>query len=267
MKKHSILFSLILFSNFIFAQNPFFVFFKTTDIDSASATINVDVKVKDYTDVYGAQLFMTWDSSVYFYDTIINVAPELKNFLSWSKIQFAAENNLSAGWGYANKVSFEDDKTIFTVVLKVVGQPCDSTTLKVANLSDIRRSLATFDLNGEILEEKIRYEGGFMMIPGGNCNSASGIIQNTLETKDYLVYPNPVKDIINIDFTNATLGEYNLTFYNPLGGIIYEEKIKKRFYDYIYHHKMTENISGNLFFVKIVAPDKQITLKKLILQH
>ncbi len=264
MKKHLILFSLILFSNFIFAQNPFFVFFKTTDIDTASATINVDVKVKDYTDVYGAQLFMTWDSSVYFYDTIINVNPELKDFASYNKIQFAAENNLSSGWGDAYTATLEDSTTIFTVVLKVVGEPCDSTTLKVANLSGIRSSLATFDLNGEIIEEKIRYEGGFMMIPGGDCNTSSSINANILEKVNYLAYPNPVKDIINIDLKNGSLGEYNIIFYNPLGDIIYEEKITKRSYNYIYQHKITEELPGNLVFVKIIAPDNRITLKKLI---
>ena len=266
MKKHLILFSLILFSSFIFGQNPFFVFFKTAYIDTASATINVDVKVKDYTDVYAAQLFMTWDSSVYFYDTIINVDPELKYFSSYDKIQFAAENNLSAGWGDAYTVTFDDNKTIFTVVLKVVGQPCDSTTLKVANLSDIRRSLATYDLNGEIIEEKIRHEGEFLMIPGEACNSSSGINPDFLVKPNYLLYPNPVKDIINIDLTNGMLGEYNIVFYNHLGDIIYEEKITKKSYNYIYYHKFTENLTGwNLFFIKIVAPDKQIAIKKLLI--
>jgi len=96
MKKIILLLSIFLFTNVLSAENPFLVYFETASADTTNSTIQVDVKVEDFVNVYGAQMFMTWDSSVYFYDTLINVLPELKEFMSYNnKIDYKAENNVS----------------------------------------------------------------------------------------------------------------------------------------------------------------------------
>ncbi len=260
-------FLLFLIVQSVFGQQAFLVYFKTSDYDTINSTLKVDVKVKDYIDVYSAQMYMTWDSSIYYFDSLSNINSELKNFKFNTKIQYAEDNNLATIWYDTETSSLPDDTTIFTVTLKVTGAPCDSTTLKLINLPAFRQSLTVYAKDGEYIEESIRYNEFLMSIPGENCNTTTNVKNDYLDLPDYIVYPNPVADEVNIDLLNNIPGEYNIIFYNILGKEIYREKITKQPGQYIYHHKINNDLREKLLLIEIIDPLKNKNLLKAIISN
>jgi len=264
MKKIILVLSIFLFTNVLSAENPFLVYFETVSADTTNSTIQVDVKVKDFVNVYAAQMYMTWDSSVYYFDTLVNVHPELNNFYSNDKIYFATENNIAMLWVDTSLVTLDDETTIFSIVLNVIGQPCDSTTLKLVKSSDWRESLVTYGEGLDIFETEIRINEGFLMIPGGDC-ATTGTTSNISNSSDYIVYPNPANDIINIDFSTLVYDEYDIVLYNSIGQIITQDHINISSYRQSYKHILSNNFENSFIFIKITDPDNMVTTKKVII--
>lgn len=266
MKKLFFAFVLFFYTQFVFGGNPFLVYFQPVAFDSTNLTLQVDVKVKDFNRVLGAQMYMYWDSSIYFFDTLINANSELNEFRFNNKIAFAENNYLAVQWAGVDPVTYPDDTTIFSVILKVIGQPCDSTTLKLIDISWVYKSLAVYDVAGNMFEESIRFEEEILSIPGENCDAnTSGIISDNANNSKITIYPNPVMDILNIDFSGNLTGEYTIVFYNLAGREIYRDKILKQTNDFTYQYIIDDKIYDNFVFVKIIDPAKKEYLRKAMI--
>ncbi len=165
MKKYIIIVLLFFSQLAMYGGDPFEMYFETKSSDDNS--VEIDIKVKDFRDVYGFQMFFKWDSTVLRYDTITFVNSALEGFLANDDL---GANILSAGWSNALDVtSLSDDDVIFTVKYKYSGSPCDETTLSLFDIDSYHRNLVTFRKNNVDSEGHIRGTDTTVKIPGDNC--------------------------------------------------------------------------------------------------
>ncbi len=165
MKKYIIIVLLFFSQLAMYGADPFEMYFetKTSDVNS----VEIDVKVKDFKDVYSFQMFIKWDSTVLRYDTITFVNPAISSgFIVEGGLR---ADLLSAGPDALDATTLSDDDVLFTVRYLYFGSPCDETSLSLFDIDSGHRNLVTYDKNNEILEGPIRGTDTVVQIPGDNC--------------------------------------------------------------------------------------------------
>jgi len=165
MKKYIIIVLLFFSQLAIYGADPFEMYFETKTSDANS--VDIDIKVKDFKDVYGFQMYIKWDSTVLRFDTITFVNSAFDDFYAASDL---GANFLSANWSSVLDVAtLSDDDVIFTVKYKYAGNPCDETSLSLSDYDSDRINLATYDKNNDVFEGPIRGTDTVVKIPGDDC--------------------------------------------------------------------------------------------------
>lgn len=172
MKKYIVV-VLLFFSQFaLFGGNPCEIYFDS-EVPTANS-IEINVKVKDFRDVWGFQMFMKWDSTVMRFNSLSYTNEVFGNALSYNENLSA--NVLGVGWSGVEVKSLDDDAVLFTVKYDFYGDPCDETILALFDQDPDRLSLVTWedDPANDPLENPIRFTPITVTIPGTDCGSGGG---------------------------------------------------------------------------------------------
>ncbi len=167
---------LILFVMFLsIASNggvPFEIYFETNN--SSQTQVEVDVKVRDFVDVSGFQLYIKWDTLVLEFDKVSYTHSDISSVLYQDYI-IGVGKILSASWLDISKPkTFTDGTTIFTIKFNYSGDPCDKTSLEIAEgLPEHRVNVATYEVGDNSYEAPIRGERGEVQIPGDDCDGGT----------------------------------------------------------------------------------------------
>jgi hypothetical protein len=107
--------------------------------------------------------------------------------------------------------------------------------------------------------------GAEIMLPCLTYNSTTLAINNDEQTAtvpSIVVYPNPAKDLLTIDISNATSLNNNYSIYDAKGGLIAQKKLEGASTKYTQKIDISSYPSG-MYFV-IVSLDGSLTSKKII---
>jgi len=171
MKKYIVV-VLLFFSQFtLFGGTPCEIYFDSKTPTANSVEINV--KVKDFVDVYGYQMFIQWDSTVLRFNSLTYINEAFGNELSYN--DGLSADILALGWSSVLQTqTLDDNAVLFTVKYDFEGDPCDETSLALIDQDPYRLSLVTFALGDEDLEEPIRFTPSTVKIPGEDCGTGGG---------------------------------------------------------------------------------------------
>lgn len=138
----SIFFLLSLLTN-IYSQKLNIKFSKASTNQNDS--VNIDVTVSNFNNLFGAQYSIGWDSTKFKYGRILNVIPVSSPPASGhlpSPIDVGTpgpgsilkQGQITFLWSNTNTATLPNDTRLFTIRLKAVGNPCDSTNIIMTNI-------------------------------------------------------------------------------------------------------------------------------------
>ncbi len=173
MKKYAVILLVMFFYIASYGGVPFEVYFEESN--TSESYTEIDVKVRDFTNVIGFQLYIGWSESVLSYDTVSYTHKDLSSIYYHNEFNASGIDILTAGWSNPGSTkTFLDGTTIFTIKYNYSGKPCDKTSLKVTSYSLHQNSLATYEVNDTTFYEvPIRSQNGEVQIPG-DCDSSGG---------------------------------------------------------------------------------------------
>ncbi len=189
-------------------QDPLNVIFTATSAPTTGAPLEVEVRVADFTDLFVAQYFILWDSTVLQVDTIPFISNALGGFFQ-NNITLPAEDNenpakgkLRVGWGDANPVSLPDSTHLFTIRFTTIGQPCAETNLSIGAIGTQQSQIIEV-INGSFQEIGAIASELPIMVPGNNCNASPPVTFNfpsvTADAGDNVCIPLTVMQFDSID--------------------------------------------------------------------
>ncbi len=94
-----------------------------------------------------------------------------------------------------------------------------------------------------------------------NVDSVVGISSAVNNTLAVNVYPNPVKDILNVEFNNINSGGYVLRIYNSQGILVVENYGEAKSNNT--HKQNIGNLAKGVYFIQIISGDKIFSSKIL----
>ncbi len=167
MKKYAVILFVMFLNIASYAGVPFEVYFEESN--SSETQVEIDVKVRDFVDVFGFQIYIEWESSVLKFDKVSYTHSEMSGI---SFHDFDGGNVVSGGWSSITSAkTITDGATIFTIKFDYSGEPCDKTQLKVIDYSIKRKSLATYEVDTVSYEAPIRNTPIDVQIPGDDCDT------------------------------------------------------------------------------------------------
>ena len=125
-------------------QDPLVVDFEATSTPTSGGTYDVDVRVSDFDQLLGAQFIVTWDSTVLEIDTLPFITTDLADFNQGaislpSQTASMTRGRLRVSWFSFSFIpqTLPDDHLLFSMRFNVVGQECDTTTIRLTELPDV----------------------------------------------------------------------------------------------------------------------------------
>lgn len=194
--------------------------FSSTNVDQNSIG-SIDVTVNNFNNLLGFQFSVNWDSLVGEYSSISNITNSLPGF-DMSSFQVPGGNGsirpgqLALVWfsSNGNPQTLPNGTRLFTINLRGIGQPCDSTLIDVSN---IPVPIEVIDGNTNIIG--LNSSPGKLKINGTNCGGGGGgggddDLKFTLQQKN--VQPNEqVCVAVTVEnFTNVVGGQGSFNW-NP----------------------------------------------------
>lgn len=172
MKKYIFILTLVLGYLSITAQNPCVIYFEAKNVTSNS--VEIDVKANGFTNVYGFQMYVKWNSSVLHKNSVVYINPAIGSTgFGGNEL---GEDILPVNWNETNGINGEtlpNGAILFTVKYDFSGSPCDVTSMALTDPSP-RISLITYSNDTEF---PLAYNGSSFQIPGncGNPTTQNGI--------------------------------------------------------------------------------------------
>lgn len=201
MKKYIVIVLMLIGQLALFGQNPCEIYFETKT--TTANTIEIDVKANGFTNVFGYQMYVKWDSTVLKYNSITYSHPELVGMLFSTDL---GANILSSGWSAVLQTkTFPDATTLFTVKYDYEGDPCDETTLALTDPDQFRKSLIIYSDGDDEAEFPLNFIENVVQIPGTDCGSGGEnngfglLINDEIAAKGSIVcVPIKVDSFVNI---------------------------------------------------------------------
>ena len=157
-----------------FGQSPVVIHF--SDATATQSTVTVNVTADDFTDISGMQLFIGWDATVLTFSQITNINAQLDGFNSSS---FATppqipQGHVNVSWFSTNpqgeSENLPDGTTLFSIILNVIGDPCDETDFALVDFNG--QPNEAYD--GDFTEVDVIFTPGTVEIPGEDCGGTGG---------------------------------------------------------------------------------------------
>ncbi len=222
-------------------QNPLVVNFSSSSPTGQTAT--VDVTVQNFNNIIGFQLFVGWDPSVLTFSSITNINNGLPGYNSSS---FAIpptipDGHVNLSWfstdPLGNASNLPNNAVLFSIVLNVVGDPCDETDFNLVTYGTYNSEA----YNGSYQIIPVTSNAGTVNIPGTDCNGGDpggetglGICPDAIVGAPGTNVCVPIRVDSFVNITSAQFGvEYNASvleytgfqngplsdvFVNPTGG-------------------------------------------------
>ena len=155
---------------------PLVVNFSGAADQAPGSQVTIDVSIDDFDDLILFQFGVLWDPSVATFNSITNVTSDLPQFTEDGNIGTPENASMSlddgeifTSWSLASTEPFSipDGTVIFSIVLDMVGEPCDSTLLNIGNLPPDRLIEVVdsdFNLVGAVSG------GTIVSVAGDNCD-------------------------------------------------------------------------------------------------
>lgn len=164
-------FLVFFFLNNFSAQAQLQVDFSAANSPELGGQFDVDVRVSDFDQLFGAQFAVVWDSLVMEIDTVLNLSTDLPDL---NQTAFTLPNETSQGikgrlrlsWFFGGAPqSLPDDHLLFTMRFNIVGLECDETTIALMDLPSVPIEVSDQNFNniGAVWNELP------VMIPGAGC--------------------------------------------------------------------------------------------------
>jgi hypothetical protein len=201
--------------------------------EMTETTVDVDLVVEDFTDVTLIQLFMFWDESVLEVDQQINANPDLPGFLSILPEEDMADpsrGKLRINWFDGIGVQTLADNTVLcSYRFNILGDECSTTDFTIGDLGDAMTSpslvIDVQAINTSGIEQ-IGLETVTPLtytVPGSGCESTS---TEETEIASVRIYPNPVRDNLQVSFNNHQPDESSIMIYNEEGRLLSQNQLR-----------------------------------------
>lgn len=111
--------------------------------------------------------------------------------------------------------------------------------------------------------ELICYSENFLPVypPGSDCDPTVGIFDQELITLDFICYPNPTNEFINIQISNPQAEKYFVEIYNITGQRIYSEEMESS----ASYSINCVNMKAGIYFIILSSPTEIKTTQKLLI--
>jgi len=203
-------------------QDPLNVTISHNLDENSGNVFDVDVTVSNFEALYTFQLFMKWDSTMFRIDGAPFVNKDIPGFTTENIVLPASDENIpNKGkvrivWGDAATLSLPDDTKIATLRFTAIGNPCDYSPFYFENIG-MEESEQLLAADASFTNIGVEYENLNIQIPGANCVSSN---QEVFAAETILVYPNPVREILNVEFTDKQLADCKLRIISTKGEIV-----------------------------------------------
>lgn len=218
-------------------------------------TIDLAVKVQNFTDILSLQYSMRWDPTVLEF-------VEIKNFdlpTTGGDLNFGTTNSfegvLSFAWIDPNLsgVDKPDNATIFQVSFNAIGQPGDTTTVAIANAPAV---IEAVNLQGEMT---YTIENGLVTI--NNPNATADLTLTSQFSLDQNI-PNPFSEKTQVNFELFETSDVEFRIFNNFGQILYNFQNKMGAGAYNLSFDKTLFPTTGIYYYSINT-DKNSAVKKL----
>ena len=173
---------------------------------TSAGEFEVDVKLSDFKDIYTFQLFLNWDENLYringatFTNDALPFFNESSVILPVDDVSKPDPGKVRIVWGDAAPLTLPDDITLVTLSFTVLGQPCDISEFKFADIgteeSEQLQAAVLSPQTGDFENIGVSSQGIDIQIPGQGCTSSDNDLLNTISVS---VFPNPAYDNIQIN--------------------------------------------------------------------
>ena len=186
----------------------------------------MDIIVSDFTDVTSFQLFLFWDETVLEVAEVVDLHPSLVGFVAILPEQDAAQprtDKLRLNWfDGVNFQTLDDGNSLATVRFNIVGEQCDVSGFSIRDLGDQpaeKIEVLTIANDGvTYINLDLEYQATNFQIPGQGCASPTSTEELAVAT--VRIYPNPVRDNLQVSFKNHTPKESSLIIYDEDGRLL-----------------------------------------------
>jgi hypothetical protein len=115
-----------------------------------------------------------------------------------------------------------------------------------------------------INEESFTIEDIEIIINGNSITFTTGIEENNLNTFGEInLYPNPVKDILNVTFTSNLQTDMQMNIFNAIGQSVYSKQIYKKSKTENYQVDVS-NWNDGVYFIRLSDEKENTNLKRFI---
>jgi hypothetical protein len=239
----SILF--ILATGSLFSQAVQFNFSNSGGQVAPNGTVDVDVRVSDFTNVAGMQIAVHWDETVLNVSSIENINTSLSG-LATSNFAFGNTNSfgsLRMSWSAISEATLPDDAILFTMRMNAIGNECDYTGFSIFGSDSFPIEIFDFNLNFKDFCTNTYVS----QISGSNCTPSNVLSCNDNinvsigNTKVVLVTPDIVLEGGPYDYTRINVVPAKLTCANDGQTVNYTA---------------TDAVTGNSCFGTITVEDR-----------
>lgn len=203
---------------------------------SAEETANEDqveltLQINDFTDINALQLFLFWDETILRIEESSFTAPSLSGLfvvLPEQDMLNPEKGKCKINWfdGLGLGVSVPNETILCKLLFNKVGPECSTTEFFFQNLSDDPMLPALMllasnesDVDVGIASEPIEYQ-----IPGPDCSTS--VEENPSESiASVRIYPNPVRDNLQVSFNNHHPVSSALMIYDEEGRLLSENNL------------------------------------------
>ncbi len=210
------------------AQEPLKVDFKTITEVTENEEFEVEVRVSDFENIYAVQMFFFWDSTVMKVNAVTEFSEDIPDFdgtmvtLPEQDIAKPQKGKLRISWINPLPLTVDDDTHLMTLSFTAIGMQCDSTAITIddlgTNQSEVIEVLTENDVN--IGAEADNF---MITIPGPDCFTSTVDISDSA----FRLYPNPVKDNLQIELNRDLSQEAIIWLYDLKGKVYLKHEFQK----------------------------------------
>ena len=206
-------------------QAPLGLEFVVSDV--TETTVDIDLVVEDFTDITLIQLFLFWDENVLQAEELVEFAPALGGFTSVLPSDDNADPSLGKlrlNWFDlgAGTQTLDDGTVLCRIRYQLLGSECSVTDFTIDDLGEVTTSPSLVVDVQAINATGIESIGLAPMdpfefqVPGSACSTST----EDEEIASVRIYPNPVRDNLQVTFNNHQPDESSLMLYNEEGRLL-----------------------------------------------
>lgn len=237
--------AVILFAFQAVAQSPVEISFEKGEI--VEETVEISINANNFVDLLTFQINVFWDPTKLAIDDIVSSNPALGavDFLHPANDPNASDpSKFRLFWTDPTAMGTElaDGETIATFRFNMVGEECSTTDFTLADVGPQALEQILF-ANTSLESVEFTVDDFSFQLPGAGCTSA---VKEQGEVASVRIYPNPVRDNLQVSFNNHTPNKSEIIIYNDSGEALTETPLTT-----IESNIDISNINNGVYFYEI----------------